>query len=46
MKSESTEKSGEKAPLGLGEGELHKPPSMLWFVIPFGLLLIYAALTR
>ena len=26
--------------------QLHKPPSMLWFVIPLGLLLLYAALTR
>ena len=24
----------------------HKPPSMLWFVIPLGLLMAYALLTR
>ncbi len=44
MKSEQTEKSGEQALPG--EGELHKPPSILWFVIPLGLLLVYAVLTR
>ena len=26
--------------------EMHKPPSMLWFVVPLGLLLVYALLTR
>lgn len=26
--------------------QMHKPPSMLWFVIPLGLLLGYALLTR
>jgi hypothetical protein len=48
MKSEQTEKSGENALPGAsaGEGELHKPPSMLWFVIPLGLLLLYGVLTR
>lgn len=28
------------------EEQLHKAPSMLWFVIPLGLLLLYAALSR
>ncbi len=46
MKSEQTEKSGEQALSGEGSGELHKPPSILWFVIPLGLLLVYAVLTR
>lgn len=26
--------------------EMHKPPSMLWFVVPLGLLLAYALFTR
>jgi hypothetical protein len=26
--------------------ELHKPPSMLWFVIPLGLIIVYALLSR
>ena len=26
--------------------QMHKPPSMLWFVIPLGLLLAYALFTR
>jgi hypothetical protein len=44
MSSQETEKSGEKA---LSEdGQLHKPPSMLWFVIPLGLLMLYALFTR
>lgn len=28
------------------EQPMHPPPSMLWFVIPLGLLLLYAVLTR
>jgi hypothetical protein len=31
---------------GSDQQQLHKPPSMLWFVIPLGLLLLYAALSR
>ena len=42
--SREAEKSGEK-PLP-GDGQLHKAPSMLWFMIPFGLLMLYAALSR
>lgn len=26
--------------------QLHKAPSMLWFVIPLGLLILYAVLSR
>ena len=44
MKSEEAEKSGDQALPA--EGQLHKPPSVLWFVIPLALLLIYAVLTR
>jgi hypothetical protein len=29
-----------------GQEQLHKAPSMLWFVIPLGLLLLYAVLSR
>jgi len=44
MSSEKSEKSVDGALPG--EGELHKPPSIWWFVIPFALLMIYAAFTR
>ena len=44
MKHEQSEKSAEQALPG--DGKLHKPPSILWFVIPLGLLMIYALLTR
>jgi|GEM_PF-5870733 len=26
--------------------KMHQPPSMLWFVVPLGLLLAYALFTR
>ena len=26
--------------------QLHKAPSMLWFIVPLGLLLVYAVLSR
>ncbi len=44
MHREETEESGEKA--APGDGQLHKPPSVLWFVIPLGLIVLYAFLTR
>jgi hypothetical protein len=44
MHREESESSGEKA--APGDGKLHKPPSMLWFVIPLGLIMLYALLTR
>jgi hypothetical protein len=44
MQPEKTEKSDEKALSG--EAPLHQPPSMLWFVIPLGLIMVYALLTR
>ena len=43
MSAKEAEKSENQGPLVV---EMHKPPSMLWFVIPFGLLLAYALLTR
>ena len=44
MTDKDTEKSeSQAAPIVV---EMHKPPSMLWFVIPLGLLLAYALLTR
>ncbi|HYQ17820.1 MAG TPA: hypothetical protein VEQ58_18735 [Polyangiaceae bacterium] len=44
MSQEKTENSGAKA--APGDGELHKPPSMLWFVIPLAGIMLYALLTR
>jgi hypothetical protein len=44
MKHEQSEKSAEHSLPG--DGKLHKPPSMLWFVSPLGLLMVYALLTR
>lgn len=41
MKSEETRESTAKA--APGEGELHRPPSVLWLVIPLLLILVYAA---
>lgn len=28
------------------DAKLHPPPSMLWFIIPLGLLLLYGVLSR
>jgi hypothetical protein len=44
MSAKEADKSAAKAVSG--DGELHKPPSMLWFVIPLGLLMLYALLSR
>jgi hypothetical protein len=44
MHTEETEKSGGRG--ALEEAPLHRAPSMLWFVIPMGLLVLYALLTR
>jgi len=41
-----SEKEAEKAAGTGAEPPLHPPPSMLWFVIPLGLLLFYALWTR
>jgi hypothetical protein len=43
QKDESNKLADEAAAPG---DVLHKPPSMLWFVIPLGLLVLYALLTR
>jgi hypothetical protein len=40
----NTDKSVEKSPSAAEP--MHRPPSMLWFVIPLGLLMLYALLTR
>jgi hypothetical protein len=42
--SQESENSGAKA--APGEGQLHKAPSMLWVMIPLGLIILYALLTR
>lgn len=44
MSEKEAEKSAEV--LSRADEKLHPPPSMLWFVIPLGLLLLYALLTR
>lgn len=44
MTEKKAEQTAETA--ASGEGELHKPPSVLWLVIPLGLIMLYAALTR
>jgi len=44
MHREQSEKSGDQALPD--DGKLHKPPSILWSVIPLGLLMVYALLTR
>jgi len=44
MSDEKAEQTAETA--APGEGELHKPPSVLWLVIPLALIMLYAALTR
>lgn len=41
MSREETE-SAKAAP----EGELHRPPSVLWFVIPLVGIVLYALLSR
>jgi len=43
-----SEKEAEKPAdvVSRADEPLHPPPSMLWFVIPLGLLLLYAVLTR
>jgi len=44
MKREKSEESaGQALP---DDGKLHPPPSILWFIIPLGALMIYALLTR
>jgi hypothetical protein len=40
------QKNSNEVPSEEGREQLHRAPSMLWFVIPFGLLLLYAALSR
>jgi hypothetical protein len=41
MKAEETKESNERA--ASSEGEMHRPPSVLWLVIPLLLMVIYAA---
>lgn len=41
----SQKKSEEVARKPAAEGELHKPPSMLWFLIPLGIVMAYAVLS-
>ena len=43
MSQEETEKVAKTA---TPTEELHPPPSMLWFVIPLGLLALYVVLSR
>jgi len=44
MSRETPEKTPDKA--AAADKELHKAPSMLWFIIPLGLLMLYAVLSR
>lgn len=44
MNQEQSEKLPSKP--ADNQGELHRPPSMLWFMIPLGLLMLYAVLSR
>lgn len=44
MSEKEAEKSRDFA--APADEQLHPPPSMLWFAIPLGLLLLYAVLTR
>jgi hypothetical protein len=41
-----TEKTADKTVSGPAEGEMHKPPSVLWLVIPLVLIMLYAAFSR
>ena len=44
MRPEESQKTpNSRAP---SEPELHQAPSMLWFVIPLGLIVVYALLSR
>ena len=43
MSREETEKAASPAADG---GELHRPPSVLWFVIPLVGIVLYALLSR
>jgi len=40
------QRNSNEMPVEKRREQLHRAPSMLWFVIPFGLLLLYAALSR
>jgi hypothetical protein len=44
MSSEPKHEAGD--PVAPGDGEMHPPPSMWWFVIPLVLIAAYAVLTR
>jgi hypothetical protein len=39
------EKTSQASPQDAG-GQLHQAPSMLWFAVPLGLLLLYAVPSR
>lgn len=44
MSREETEAAGSKnAP---ADGEMHRPPSVLWFVVPLVGIVLYALLSR
>ncbi len=43
---ESTEKTADKSAREPAEPEMHKPPSVLWLLIPLALIMLYAALSR
>ena len=44
MSQEAPDKTPDHA--AASEPQLHKAPSMLWFVIPLGLFILYAVLSR
>lgn len=43
MSREETENASAKS---TSEGEMHRPPSVLWFVIPLVGIVLYALLSR
>jgi hypothetical protein len=46
MSKEKAEKSVDPAAPAASDEQLHPAPSMLWVVIPLGLIAIYAFLSR
>jgi hypothetical protein len=44
MGQKESDKAANK--LAVSDTELHKAPSMLWFAIPLGLIVLYALLSR
>jgi hypothetical protein len=43
---EKTENTAVKAASEPAEAQMHKPPSVLWLLIPLVLIMLYAAFSR